>query len=207
MPTFGDTETIIARQGATPSAFGFEDAADPQDALETFVQDLQARASDEVERYCKRSFGLHQGETDVLTGNNASTISVSKYPVVAIDEIRIGAQTVDPSNYRLQTTSSPGDENAGIIERLDRRVWPERRIEVDYDWGWESPPGTVAAVVEDAVVEVLEKAVVDRRSSGKQSESMDGYSVNWDNSDHQQFKLLNDTMTRRLTPLRRRPTA
>lgn len=211
MPAYGSTSTIITRVGATPEAFGFDsedaDGNSPQAQLEAFVDDLRARASDEAERYCDRVFGLQEGEVERIQGNGTSTISVSNYPVVAINEIRVGSSIIDPSNYQIEGTSARTADNAGIIERVGRRRWPRRRITVDYDWGYESPPGVVEQVVEDAVVEVLEKAVVDRESSGKSSESMDGYQVSWDNSDAQQFQLLNESMRTKLEPLRRRGMA
>lgn len=207
MPSYGSTSTIISRQGATPAAFGFDDETDPQGALEAFIDDLRSRASDEVDRYCNRSFGIQQSETETVRGNGTRQLTLRKYPVVAINEVRVGSSTLDPSNYQLEGSAMPGDDNAGIVERVDRRVWPERRITVDYDWGYQDPPGVVKSVVEDAVVEVLEKAVADRTSSGKSSESMDGYSVSWDNSDVQDFSVLTETAQARLDPLRRRGRA
>lgn len=206
MSSYGSTSVIITRQGTEPADFGFEDKTDPEAELEEFIQDLQRRASDEVDRFCSRSFQLHEGVTERLRGNGTVAISLRHYPVVAINEIRVGAHLLDGSKYQLDDTGPP-DENPGIVERVDGRVWPPRQIEVDYDWGWEEPPGVVEGVVEDAVVEALEKAAVDRASSAKSSESMDGYSVSWDNSDIQELVQLDEQRRTRLRPLRRRGRA
>jgi len=204
MPSYGSRSTVITRQGATPEAFGLAN----QTELENFVDDLLARASSEVEEHCGRVFGEVTGETETLFGNDTKRISLDNYPVTSINSVVVGQSALDTSQYRIETAPGRPDRNAGIIERTDRRVWPAgRQITVDYDWGFQETPGVVQAVVEDMVVEVLEKAVVDRNSSGKSSESMDGYSVSWDNSDVQDLITLDEAKRKRLEGLARQGVA
>jgi len=204
MPSYGSRSTVITRQGATPEAFGLAN----QTELENFVDDLLARASSEVEEHCGRVFGEVTGETETLFGNDTKRISLDNYPVTSINSVVVGQSALDTSQYRIETAPGRPDRNAGIIERTDRRVWPAgREITVDYDWGFGETPGVVKAVVEEMVVEVLEKAVVDRESSGKSSESMDGYSVSWDNSDVQDLITLDEAKRKRLEGLARQGVA
>lgn len=203
MAAYGSTQTILTRQGATPEQFGFGNSTE----LENFVDDLREEASSEVEEHCDRVFSLQQGETETVRGNGTQRIQVRNYPVVSINSIEVRAHTVDASAYQIVQTPGRTSMNAGIIERTDRRVWPDERLTVDYDWGLETPPGVVRSVVEDMVVEVLEKAVADRESSGKSSESMDGYSVSWDNSDIQQYLTLDEAKRKRLEGLTRQGVA
>lgn len=204
MPAYGDTQTIITRQGAAPGDLGFGNQSD----LESFIDDLRARASSEVDQFCDRIFAQQTGETETLTGNGTERLRVRNYPVTSINSIEVGATTLDSSSYQLVSTPAQQSRNAGIIERTDRRVWPpNHQITVDYDWGFTETPGVVKAVVEDMVVEVLEKAVVDRNSSGKSSESMDGYSISWDNSDVEAYIRLDESKRKRLKPLKRQGVA
>jgi hypothetical protein len=204
MPSYGSRSTVITRQGATPEAFGLAN----QTELENFVDDLLARASSEVEEHCGRVFGEVTGETETLRGNGTDRIKVDNYPVTNINSIDVGQTTLGPDQFQLETMPGRPDRNAGIIERTDQRVWPRsRQISVGYDWGFQNVPGVVKAVVEDMVVEALEKAVADRESSGKSSESMDGYSVSWDNSDAQDLITLDEAKRKRLEGLARQGVA
>jgi len=208
MPSYGSTQTIITREGATPALFGFDDENNPQDALENFIDELRAQASSEVEEHCGRVFGEVTGETDTLYGNDTAQIKVDNYPITSINTIDVGQTTLNADQYQIQTVPGRPDRNAGIIERTDRRVWSRnRQIVVDYDWGFQETPAVVKAVVEDMVVEVLEKAAVDRQSTGKSSESMDGYSVSWDNSDVQDYITLDESKRKRLQGLTRQGVA
>lgn len=204
MPSYGSTDTILTRQGGTPDQFGFAN----QTELEAFVDDLRARASSEVEEFCERVFGVEQGETETRQGTGTDTIRVRNYPIVAVNSVTVGRSTLDASAYQIVQSSGRPNRNAGLIERTDRRVFPVgRRVTIDYDWGFQETPGVVKAVVEDMVVEVLEKAVVDRESSGKSSESMDGYSISWDNSDAEDYLRLDESKRQRLEGLARQGVA
>ena len=206
MASYGSTQTIINRQGASPDAFGFDDTSNPSDRLESFIDDLRDRASSEVEEYCGRVFNSHS-DTETLTGNGTDIIQVRHYPIVTINSIEVGASTLDADAYEIEPDPGRPTRNPGLIRRTDRRVWPTRRITVDYQWGFQEAPSVVAQVVEDMVVEVLEKAVADRKSDGKSSQSMDGYSVSWNQSDVQDYIRLDESKRKRLKPLKRQGRA
>ena len=209
---YGSTDVVLTRTGAEPVDFGFDEADgddSPQDQLEAFVDGLRERASSEVDRFCGRRFRKFEDHVDVRRGNGTDTIATNNYPVLKVHEITVGGRSLAEDAYRVDDSPGMPRENAGEIRRVDRvRRWPRgREIEITYDWGYDEPPGVVDSVVEDAVVEVLEKAHVDRSSDRKQSESMDGYSVTWDVSDAQDMVALTETMRDRLKPLRRRGVA
>lgn len=203
---YGDIETIITRTAATPETLGFDD--DP-DGFESFIEGLQKRASSQVERYCDRSFELVENHTDRLSGNGASTLSTKGDPVVEIHSVRVGGQELtDGHDYELERDDLGLGENTGRLRRLrgGRLAGRWRRnatITVEYDFGYtdETRPAVVDSVVEDMVVAVLNEAEAERKASGTQSESMDGYSVTWDLVDAAERLQLTESMERKLDSL------
>ena len=200
---YGSNATIIARVGADPETFGFESDTD----LEDFLDTLRQQASSEIVEFCDRVFSLQTGETEIIHGTGRKTFQTRNYPVRDIQSIEIRGAELDSDHYQIQTPPGRPDTNSGLIERIGsrhRRRWPRgNEIEVVYDWGYEEPPSVVERVVEDMVVEALEKADADRQSSAKSSESMDGYSVSWDNSDVSDYLTLDESKRNRLKPLKR----
>jgi hypothetical protein len=204
--SYGSTDRVISRQGASPDDLGFGSQSD----LETFIDDLREQASDEVRRYVDVELDLVENHVDYLTGNGQRIISTPNDPVRTIHRLEVsGASLTEGDDYRLKPTPGNPDQNTGRLERI-RGYWRSgAEIEIEYDWGYgdQYRPRVVDAVVEDMAVKVLEKAVVDRSSSGKSSESMDGFSVSWDNSDLQQYLTLDKAKRKRLEPLKRQGVA
>lgn len=206
--SYGSNSTIIARQEAAPADFGFETDAD----RDAFLDTLREQASSEVVEHCDRVFSLVEGQSELVYGTGRETFRVDHYPVRNISELKVGGRSLTKGkDYRVKTPAGRPDTNAGVIQKLGsrhRRRWPRgKEIEVTYDWGYETTPPVVDRVVEDMVVEALEKADADRSSSAKSSESMDGYSVSWDNSDVSDYMTLDESKRNRLEGLRRRGTA
>ena len=197
----GSTASIITRTGADADAFGF----DTDGEFESFVDDLREQATSEVERYCQRRFRTVEDETDRRQGNGTDTITTRNYPVLEVHSIAVDGRTLPEDAYRLETSPGMDDDNAGEIVRVDRaRRWDRGcEVTIEYDWGYEDPPGVAVGVVEDLVFETLERSFTARESSGKQSESMDGYSVNWSVNDAGDHLQLTEGMQTRLDPLRR----
>ena len=201
--SYGDAVHVLARTGAEPETFGHGS----ESQLLSFIEGLLERASDEVRRYCNRSFGQHES-VDVVDGTGSTELRLRNYPVIEIESVRVGNSTLSSDAYQIEDDPANPGQNAGILQRIDRRHWaPNRQVRVEYVWGYESPPGVVKSVVEDAAVEALEKAEVDRAASGKSSESMDGYSVSWDTSDSRDMQVLRESHRERLRPLKRRGAA
>jgi len=200
--TYGSNDTIIARTGVSAEDLGFEETTDD---LDQFLTDLRDRATSAVVEYTGRTFELITGEEDRLDGNGRRVISTRQSPVRQIHEVRAGGKLLDPSEYTLVSTRGRSDVNTGRIRR-ERGVWGRsQRIRVDYDWGYGPAhrPAVVDDVVEDMVVETIQKAEIDRSAAGKQSESMDGYSVTWQDIGAEDYLRLTESMRERLQPLRR----
>lgn len=117
---------------------------------------------------------LHRGEVTVaVAGQDTTTLILPHTPIVAIDEVAIDDEVLDPSDYEIE------DAEAGFLRRLDG-VWPfeglktagfvtapvwstaRRNVSVTYTAGWVTPgqatellPRTLPHAIEDAVVELV----------------------------------------------------
>lgn len=173
---YGDTARIKRLANVTHSDLGLADDL----ALDTFIDDLNDQASEIVDDYCGRDFGLHGTETvpvvAKLNGNGRRTIRLPGFPVVSVVSVSVdGTILTEGKEYDVILES-------GILERIDRGIWmPGRRnIVVKYVYGYESPPKSIARIVEGMVVAAL-VATKKRVSVGAVSSiSMDGYSVSYD---------------------------
>lgn len=200
MAQYGNVQTVKNRTGADGDTFGITDAE-----LDDEIESLLEQASDEVERYCSRSFDKHEGEESIVQGSGRRTLRIPKYPVLAIDSVESSGGEVDADAYRIKGGSGMlGDENAGILEWVSRfRKW---RSNVDYtityDWGYEEPPGVVVSVVEEMVIDTVNEWEAEIRASGTQSVSMDGYSVTYDVADATQKGAVRQSQKDRLDQLK-----
>jgi hypothetical protein len=173
---YGDTARIKRLANVTYSDLGLAD----DEVLNTFIGDLNDQASEIVDDYCGRDFGLHGTETAPvvakLNGNGRRTIRLPGFPVVSVVSVSVdGTILTEGKEYDVILES-------GILERIDRGIWmPGRRnIVVKYVYGYESPPKSIARIVEGMVVAAL-VATKKRVSVGAVSSiSMDGYSVSYD---------------------------
>lgn len=173
---YGDTARIKRLANVTYSDLGLAD----EETLEMFIGDLNDQASEIVDDYCGRDFGLHGTETvpvvAKLNGNGRRTIRLPGFPVVSVVSVSVdGTILTEGKEYDVILES-------GILERIDRGIWmPGRRnIVVEYIYGYESPPKSIARIVEGMVVAAL-VATKKRVSVGAVSSiSMDGYSVSYD---------------------------
>jgi hypothetical protein len=173
---YGDTARIKHLANVTYSDLGLAD----DEVLNTFIGDLNDQASEIVDDYCGRDFGLHGTETAPvvakLNGNGRRTIRLPGFPVVSVVSVSVdGTILTEGKEYDVILES-------GILERIDRGIWmPGRRnIVVKYVYGYESPPKSIARIVEGMVVAAL-VATKKRVSVGAVSSiSMDGYSVSYD---------------------------
>lgn len=173
---YGDTARIKHLANVTYSDLGLAD----EETLEMFIGDLNDQASEIVDDYCGRDFGLHGTETAPvvakLNGNGRRTIRLPGFPVVSVVSVSVDGTTLtEGKEYDVILES-------GILERIDRGIWmPGRRnIVVKYVYGYESPPKSIARIVEGMVVAAL-VATKKRVSVGAVSSiSMDGYSVSYD---------------------------
>ena len=168
MSAYGDVTRTLTRSGITYADLGLESEA----ALASLVEDLIEQASDVVDTYCGRDFALHEAVTERLDGNGRERIRLAGHPLVSVTSVTLGSTLLDSASYEVR----PG---AGILERIDRGVWPagRRNIAVVYTYGFTTPPAAITGIVEDLVAGALTHAARNRATKGASSMSMDGYSV------------------------------
>lgn len=217
MGVCGDTSVIKTRTGATPAAFGFDSEANPEDALDTFIEQLQERASNEVERYCGQRFDETTQTTDYVESTGREHIRTRNDPVRQIHSLKEGGRELtEGEDFRLVPVRGMPEENIGRLKRIDsgsrrtsRRWRPGVEIEIEYDWGYDDTmrPDVVDQVVEDMVVSVLNAALRERRAEGVESESMDGFSVQYGSETPGERLELTDAMRQKLEPFKRQGSA
>ena len=168
MSAYGDVTRTLTRSGITYADLGLADEA----ALTSLVADLNEQASDTIDTYCERDFALHEAVTERLDGNGRERIRLAGHPLVSVTSVTLGSMLLDSASYEVR----PG---AGILERIDRGVWPagRRNLTVVYSYGYAAPPAAIVGIVEDLVAGALTHAARNRATKGASSMSMDGYSV------------------------------
>ncbi len=168
MSAYGDVTRTLTRSGITYADLGLESEA----ALASLTEDLIEQASSIIDTYCERDFALHEAVTERLDGNGRERIRLAGHPLVSVTSVTLGSTLLDSASYEVR----PG---AGILERIDRGVWPagRRNIAVVYTYGFTTPPAAITGIVEDLVAGALTHAARNRAVKGASSMSMDGYSV------------------------------
>jgi len=168
MSAYGDVTRTLTRSGITYADLGLADEA----ALASLVADLNEQASETIDLYCGRDFGLHEAVTEKHDGNGRERIRLRGWPVVSVASVAVGGGSLtEDLEYEVDA--------AGILERVDGATWPvgRRNVSVTYSYGYATPPGAIAGVVEDLVAGALTHAARNRAVKGASSMSMDGYSV------------------------------
>lgn len=195
---YGSIDRVIARTRGDKEDFGFETDQEFSD----FIGEWLEQASDEIDRFTGRDFEQHTEESEVLYGNGRSIMSVSNIPVIDIDSIETeGGKTVDPDSYELRPTPSSAKLNTGRIRRTNRRRWVRNRgYTINYSWGFEETPPGVAGIAEEMVVNLINADTAEIAGGAVASESMDGYSVQYDLMDMSGKLTLTENMKERLKP-------
>jgi len=169
MGMYGDVAMIRTRSGITPEDLALADEA----ALTALIDHLAVQASDSVDLYCGRDFGLHEDVVERYDGSGRRRLRLKGWPIVSVASVEVGGVSLtEDLEYEV-------DAGPGILERVDGAVWPpgRRNVSVTYSYGYATPPGAIVSVVEDLVVGALTHAARNRATKGASSMSMDGYSV------------------------------
>jgi len=169
MSAYGDVTRTLTRSGITYADLGLADEA----ALASLVADLNEQASETVDLYCGRDFGLHEAVAERYDGSGRRRLRLRGHPIVAVISVGVGGVSLtEDLEYEV-------DAGPGILERVDGAVWPPglRNVSVVYSYGYVVTPGAIAGVVEDLVAGALTHAARNRATKGASSMSMDGYSV------------------------------
>ena len=169
MSAYGDATRISTRSGITYADLGLADEA----ALASLVADLNEQASETIDLYCGRDFGLHEDVTEKHDGNGRERIRLDGYPIISVTSVTLGGTALtEDADYAIL-------DDAGILERIDYGVWTvgKRNLVVVYSYGYSAAPGAIVGIVEDMVAGALTHAARNRATKGASSMSMDGYSV------------------------------
>lgn len=169
MSAYGDVTRTLTRSGITYVDLGLADEA----ALTSLAADLIKQASETVDLYCGRDFALHEDVAERYDGSGRRRLRLKGWPIVSVASVEVGGT---PLTQDLEYEIVPAP---GILERVDGAVWPpgRRNVSVVYTYGYATPPGAIAGVVEDLVAGALTHAARNRAVKGASSMSMDGYSV------------------------------
>jgi len=168
MSAYGDVTRTLTRSGITYADLGLADEA----ALTSLAADLIEQASDIVDTHCGRDFTLHEDVAERYDGTGRDSLRLRGWPVVSVASVVVGGVSLtEDLEYEVDA--------AGILERVDGATWPvgRRNVSVTYSYGYATPPGAIAGVVEDLVAGALTHAARNRATKGASSMSMDGFSV------------------------------
>ncbi len=169
MSAYGDVTRTLTRSGITYADLGLANEA----ALTSLAADLIEQASSIVDQYCGRDFALHEDVTERYDGSGRLRLPLRGWPIISVTSVAVGGVSLtEDLEYEV-------DAGPGILERVDGAVWsPGRRnVSVTYSYGYATPPGAIAGVVEDLVAGALTHAARNCAVKGASSMSMDGYSV------------------------------
>ena len=169
MGMYGDVAMIRTRSGITPEDLALADEA----ALTALIDHLAVQASDSVDLYCGRDFGLHEDVVERYDGTGRDRLMLRGRPIVSVASVEVdGVALTEGIEYEVH-------EGPGILERIDGTSWRRgrRNVVVSYSHGYTTPPGAIVSIVEDLVVGALTHAARNRAVKGASSMSMDGYSV------------------------------
>lgn len=175
---YADIQVVLKRCAVSASDLGL----DSDDALRSFIGDLNDRASAAIEDFCRRDFTLHSNAVEKYDGTDDEALDLRGWPVVSITSVtEDGVALVADTDYRQRPTVA-GGESVGILEKPDGKTWGKawHRYVVTYTWGYAATPLDVKRIAEDVVVRALQAAKADREAAGASSVTMDGFSTTYD---------------------------
>ena len=207
MPFYGTAKSVKIQTGVTPDALG---VIETDAELDTFIEDELREATDEINRFCNRTFFAPEEFTETRTGNGSNKLQLRHYPVTEIVDIDARGENVSADDVQIVQRRGFSGENNGILKknpgtRPRRNRWNPRRVyEVTYMAGWEEPPATVASVAEDMVIAGIREAIASNASThngGASNISMDAFSVTYDVPSALHAGDISETQHKRLEKL------
>lgn len=149
MPTTSSGDTVYAPPDdmeeyvqTDANQFSLSTTGNPSQWRE-FLEKIQSRMKDRIDEYCGRDFEDHAGETKTFNGGpTASRYLTLPTPVRSISEVRVNGEALAADKYVRDGSKLirvDPDDNAAQAE------WPAgyQNIEVDLDWGYQTPPPDV----------------------------------------------------------------
>lgn len=150
-----------------------------QDAL---IEILRPAVEELVIAFCDSDFEQKTITNEIHDGSNSDVIVPYNYPVISIDAVYLGVNTLGQDGTLLPTTDYYKDDDGSVI--LRSRVTPFYRgsVRIDYKHGYTAVPATVKLCIYQVV-----KAEMQRRKSNTEnlsSRAKDGesesFNAAWD---------------------------
>jgi len=165
MPTTSSGDFVYAEPSALESyvqqdndTFSLSDSFDDPTAWQQFLEARQVEAKARIDEYTGRDFEDHAGDTVTLDGGaSGKRILDLPEPTRSVSEVRVDGEVVPTDEYvvvaadaQLIRTEPP---EVDAVERLaqdtaekSRPEWETgyQNIQVDLDWGFQSPPADIA---------------------------------------------------------------
>ncbi len=159
---------------------GISDDDVSQDSLiELFIN----AASDKIETFCKRIFGITEYTNEKYSGHYDEYLIIRQFPIIEVTSLKINDIEVDINNYDIMSEH-------GMLFNGCR--WPqgERNISIDYKAGYvlpkdssEDTPSNLPAAIETACLFLVKSLFND--DINKESERIGDYSVTYSRSQSQ----------------------
>lgn len=150
MPTTSDGKTVYAdfedvqrEVQSDPNTFSLSTQGSPSEWQE-FLEAKQVAAKARIDEFCNRDFEDHTGATVTLDGGMSAThVLALPSPVRQVTAVREDGAPLDDSQYRLLGDT---DQLVRLDENGETGTWAAGfgNLEVDVDWGYQTPPADVA---------------------------------------------------------------
>lgn len=178
MPTTSSGETVYAAPATLeeyvqvdPNQFSISTSGSPS-AWREFLESIQVRAKARIDEFCNRDFEDHPGDTITLNGGATGKKLLSlPTPVRAVSEVRVDGEVVDSDEYvvdldeaHLVRLEPPQSDAVDLLAQEGRSLKTRRpewetgyqNIDVDLDWGYQSPPNDIVHAELELVSNVMQ---------------------------------------------------
>jgi len=208
-PFYGTAESVKIQTGVTADSLG---VIETDAELDEFIEDELREATDEINRFCNRTFFEPEEFTETKTGNGSDKLQLRHYPVTELVEINVRGENLGVDDVDIIQRRAFSGENNGVLKRQagsrpHRNRWnPRQTYEITYLAGYDQPPKTVASVAEDMVIAGIREAIASNaltHNGGASNISMDGFSVTYDVPSALQSGDISETQHKRLEKLQR----
>ena len=151
------------------------DIANTDTAADVLLQDLIARISAWVERYCDRTFAKAT-HTEQYDGDGTDTLVVRQWPIISVASLYDDPDRVFGASTQIAAADFVLYKNTGII-RLDGLVFSAgiQNVNVTYDAGYTDIPDDV----QQAVVELVADRFRNKENQGVRSLAIGSYRVDY----------------------------
>ena len=163
---------IQTQPGAVGLSGTKDEDADGLSEWEEQLEILQSKAKGRIDRFCRRDFELHEGETVTLDGKGGTSVLDLPYHVREVHEVRVDGDVIESDRWHAKdsgalvyTADAPesgryGNPGGPPVRTRERGQWPAGygNIEVDLDYGY--PDGEAPVDVQEAEMKLVDHTIV-----------------------------------------------